>query len=96
MNNDKSFTDTVHHYFYMETQCGRKPHKNFSYMSLRSTFIGRTNLLCSPTPTPYILMLKPEGSSISQILWLQPEGGYNPLVLRLQPPILAPSNHPEI
>jgi hypothetical protein len=32
----------------METQSGRKPQNVFSYMSLRITFIGRTNFLCFP------------------------------------------------
>jgi hypothetical protein len=30
----------------VETQSRRKPHNDFSYMSLRITFIGSTNLLC--------------------------------------------------
>jgi hypothetical protein len=30
----------------METQSRRKPYNGFSYMSLRITFIGRTNFLC--------------------------------------------------
>jgi hypothetical protein len=30
----------------METQRGRKPQNDFSYMSLRIKFIGRTNFLC--------------------------------------------------
>jgi hypothetical protein len=30
----------------METQSGRKPQNDFSYMSLRITFIGSTNFLC--------------------------------------------------
>jgi hypothetical protein len=37
--------------FYVETQRGRKPHNDFSYMSLRITFIGSTNFLCFPTAT---------------------------------------------
>jgi hypothetical protein len=32
----------------VETQSGRKPHNDFSYMSLRITFIGSTNFLCFP------------------------------------------------
>jgi hypothetical protein len=51
MNNEKSYTYTVHQYFYVETQCGRKPHNDFSYMYLRITFIGSTNFLCSPAAT---------------------------------------------
>jgi hypothetical protein len=30
----------------METQSERKPQNDFSYMSLRITFIGNTNFLC--------------------------------------------------
>jgi hypothetical protein len=37
--------------FYVETQSGRKPHNDFSYMSLRITFIGSTNFLCFPAAT---------------------------------------------
>jgi hypothetical protein len=32
--------------FYVETQRGRKPYNDFSYMYLRITFIGSTNFLC--------------------------------------------------
>jgi hypothetical protein len=32
----------------METQSERKPQNDFSYMSLRITFIGITNFLCFP------------------------------------------------
>jgi hypothetical protein len=35
----------------VETQCERKPHNDFSNMSLRITFIGSTNFLCSPAAT---------------------------------------------
>jgi hypothetical protein len=35
----------------METQSGRKPHNDFSYMSLRITFIGSTKFLCFPVAT---------------------------------------------
>jgi hypothetical protein len=35
----------------METQSGRKPWNDFSYMSLRITFIGITNFLCFLTTT---------------------------------------------
>jgi len=37
--------------FYVETQRERKPKNNFSYKSLRITFIGSTNFLCFPTTT---------------------------------------------
>jgi hypothetical protein len=51
MNNEQSYTYTVHQYFYMETQCGRKPRTGFSYMFLRITFVGSTNFLCSLVAT---------------------------------------------
>jgi hypothetical protein len=35
----------------VETQSGRKPKNVFSYMSLRITLIGRTNLLYFPIAT---------------------------------------------
>jgi hypothetical protein len=35
----------------METQSERKPHNDFSYMSLRITFIESTNFLCFPATT---------------------------------------------
>jgi hypothetical protein len=47
MNNEKSYTYTIHLYFHVETQCRRKPHNAFSYISLRVTFIGSTNFLFS-------------------------------------------------
>jgi hypothetical protein len=51
MNNENSHTYTLHQYFYVETQCGRKPHNFFSYMYLRITFIGSTNFLSSLVAT---------------------------------------------
>jgi hypothetical protein len=51
MKNEKSYTYIVHQYFYVETQCGRKPWNYFSYMYLRITFVGSTNFLCSPDAT---------------------------------------------
>ena len=48
MNNGQSYTYKVQQFFYVETQCGRNPHNDFSYMSLRITFIGSTNFLCFP------------------------------------------------
>jgi hypothetical protein len=51
MNNEQSYTYIVHPYFYVETKCGRKPHNDFYSVSLRSTFIGSTNFLCSPAAT---------------------------------------------
>ena len=37
--------------FYVETQIGRKPRNDFSYMSWGITFIGSTNFLCFPSTT---------------------------------------------
>ena len=89
--------------FYVETQCERKPRNDFSYLSLRITFIGSTNFLCFLVATgrriwPPIFNLQPEGCSKSPIIWLQPEGGYNPLCSsattgrRLQPPSFSRYN----
>jgi hypothetical protein len=69
----------------METQSGRKPRNDFSYMYLRITFIGSTNFLCFPTATgrriqpPSFSGYNLEGRSNSPILWLQPPSfsGYN-------------------
>jgi hypothetical protein len=41
----------------METQIGRKPWNDFSYMYLRITFIGSTNFLCFPAATGRRLQL---------------------------------------
>jgi hypothetical protein len=35
----------------VETQSGRKPNNDFSYISLRITFIRSTNFLCFPIAT---------------------------------------------
>jgi hypothetical protein len=35
----------------METQCGRKPHNSFPYMSLGITFIGSTKFIFSLATT---------------------------------------------
>jgi hypothetical protein len=51
MKNDQSYTYRIHRYFYVETQCWRKPQNNISYIYLISTFIGSTNFLFSPIPT---------------------------------------------
>jgi hypothetical protein len=85
MNNEQSYTYTIHWYFYVETQCGRKPHNTFYYMSLIIAFIGSTNFLCFLVATgrrlqpPIFFRIKPEGNSNSPILWIQLEGRYNPL-----------------
>jgi hypothetical protein len=90
MNNEKSYTYTVHQYFYVETQCGRKPHNDFSYMYLRSTFIGSTNFLCFPAATGRRLQ-PPRFSGYNLREAPTPQfSGYNqkeattPYVLRLQ------------
>jgi hypothetical protein len=91
MNNEQSYTHTIHQYFYVETQCRRKPPNDFSYMSLRIRLIGRTNFLCSPDATgrrlrPFIF----SGYNLREDLTPQ-FFGYNqkeattPYVLWLQP-----------
>jgi hypothetical protein len=51
---------------------------------------------------PLFLRLQIEGRSNSPILWIQLEGGYNRLCSLTtterwtQPPVLAPSNYPEV
>jgi hypothetical protein len=90
--------------FYVETQSGRKPQNDFSYMSLRITFIGSTNFLCFPVTTGRRLQ-PPSFSGYNLREAPTPQfSGYNekedttPYVLRLQPeggynhPILASSN----
>jgi hypothetical protein len=93
----------------VETQSGRKPHNVFSYMSLRITFIGSTNFLCFPAATGRRLQ-PPSFSGYNLREAPTPQfSGYNqkeattPYVLLrattgrwLQPPVLAPSNRPEI
>ena len=49
--NEQSYTYIVHLCFYIETQSARKPHNVFYYRSLRITFIGSTNFLCSLATT---------------------------------------------
>jgi hypothetical protein len=105
MKIEQSYTYIVHQYFYVETQCGRKPQNDFSYMSLRITFIGSTNSFCSIATTgrrlqpPIFSSYNLREAPTPPILWLQTEGGYNPLrspaTIRrwLQPHILASSNH---
>jgi hypothetical protein len=97
----------------VETQSGRKPHNDFSYMSLRITFIGSTNFLCFPAATGRRLQ-PPSFSGYNLKEAPTPQfSGYNqkeattPYVLQLpnslattrrwlQPPVLAPSNHPDV
>jgi hypothetical protein len=71
-------------------------------MSLRITFIGSTNFFCFPAAIGSRLQL-PNFSSYNLREAPTPQfSGYNqkevatPYVLQLQPPILSPSNHPEM
>jgi hypothetical protein len=75
----------------VETQSGRKPQNAFSYMSLRITFIGRTNFLCFPAATRRRLR-PPSFSGYNLREALTPQfSGYNqkeapaPYFLRIQP-----------
>jgi hypothetical protein len=80
----------------------------FSYMSLRITFIGSTNFLCFPAatgrriqppsfsgynlreaPTPQFSGYNQKEATTPYFLYLQ-SGRY------IQPPVLSPSNRPEI
>jgi hypothetical protein len=74
----------------MENQSGRKPHNDFSYISLRITFIGSTNFLYFPAATGRSLQ-PPSFSSYNLREATTPQfSGYNqneattPYVLRLQ------------
>jgi hypothetical protein len=88
--------------FYVETQSERKPHNAFSYISLRITFIGSTNILCFPATTGRRL----QTASLSgynlredptpQFFGYNQKEDTTPYVLHLQPPVLGPSNHPDI
>jgi hypothetical protein len=90
MNNEQSYTYTVHQYFYVETQCGRKPQNVFSYMSLRITFIGSTNFLCSPATTrrrlrpPIFLGYNLKEDTTPQFSGYNQKEATTPYVLRLQ------------
>jgi hypothetical protein len=85
MNNEQSYTYTIHQYFYVETQCRRKPHNGFflyvfkNYIHWKHQLPLFSSCNWKEALTPYIFRLQPEGSSNSPILWLQPEGGYNSL-----------------
>jgi hypothetical protein len=83
----------------METQSGRKPQNSFSYMSLRITFIGSTNILCFLDATGRRLQ-PPSFSGYNLREAPTPQfSGYNPLCSLarterwLQPLVLASSNH---
>jgi hypothetical protein len=100
MNDEQSYTYIVHQYFYVETQCRRKPHNIFPYMYLMIAFIGSTNFLCSPVATrrrlqPLIFQCynlreapTPQFSGYNQ------KEDKNPSLLWLQPK--GGYNHPEI
>jgi hypothetical protein len=102
MNNEKSYTYTIHQYFYMETQCGRKPHNVFYYMSLRITFIGSTNFIFSPATTgrrlqpPIFSSYNLREAPTPQFFGYNQKEATTPYVLQLQPPILSSCNRPEI
>jgi len=74
----------------------------FSYMSLRITFIGRTNFLCFPDATGR--RLQPPSFVGYNLREAPPPqfSGYNPLCSSattgrwIQPPVLSPSKHPKI
>ena len=75
----------------METQSGRKPHNDFSYMSLRITFIGSTNFLCFPATTgrrlqpPNFSGYNPREAPTLQFSGYNEKEATTPYVLRLQP-----------
>jgi hypothetical protein len=85
MNNEKSHTYTIHQYFYVETECGRKPQNVFYYMSLRSTFIGSTNFIFSLAATgrrlqpPIFLGYNLREAPTPQLYGSNQKEGYNPL-----------------
>jgi hypothetical protein len=91
MKKEQSYTYTVHQYFYVETQSGRKPHNYFSYMSSRITFIGRNNLFCSPATTgrrfqpPIFLRYNPREDKTPQLYGYNQKEDTTPYVLRIQP-----------
>jgi hypothetical protein len=75
----------------VETQSKRKPQNEFSYMSLRITFIGSTNFLCFPIATGRRLQ-PPSFSGYNLKEYPTPQfSGYNqkeattPYLLWLQP-----------
>ena len=77
--------------FYVETQIGKKPRNDFSYMTWGITFIGSTNFLCFPAATGGRLQ-PPSFSGYNLREAPTPQfSGYNqkeattPYVLRLQP-----------
>jgi hypothetical protein len=53
MSNKKWTITHIHNtpVFYVETQIGRKPRNDLSYMSWRITFTRSTNFLCFPATT---------------------------------------------
>jgi len=86
----------------VETESERKPQNDFSYMSLRITFIGSTNFFFFSTATGRRLQ-PPSFSSYNLREAPTPQFfGYNTLCSLattgrwLQPPILALSNCPDV
>jgi hypothetical protein len=75
----------------VETQSERKPHNDFSYMSLRITFIGSTNFLCFPAATgrrlqpPNFSSYNLRESPTPQFSGYNQKEATNPYVLWLQP-----------
>jgi hypothetical protein len=75
----------------MEIQSGRKPWNDFSYMSLRITFIGSTNFLCFPAATgrrlqpPSFSGYNLRESPTPQFSSYNQKGDTTPYVLQIQP-----------
>jgi hypothetical protein len=90
MNTKQSYTYIIHQYFYVETQCERKPRNYFSYMSLRITFIGSTNFFCSPTTTgrrlqpPIFSVYNLREATTPQLFGYKKKEDTTPYVLQLQ------------
>jgi hypothetical protein len=76
--------------FYVETQIGRKPHNDFSYMSGRIKFIGSTNFLCFIAMTgrrlqpPSFSGYNPREAPTPQFSGYNQKEATTPCVLRLQ------------
>jgi hypothetical protein len=75
----------------METQSGRKLHNDFSYISLRITFIGSTNFLCFLAATrrrlqpPSFLGYNMMEDPTPKFYGYNQKEATTPYVLRLQP-----------
>jgi hypothetical protein len=74
----------------------------FSYMSLRITFIARTNFLCFPAATrrrlqpPSFSGYNLKESPTPQLFGYNQKEATTPYVLQLQPHVLSPSNLPNV